>query len=368
VFCRALCQGAVLAELSKVCPRSSASALPALLAQIAVLAAGVGSASGCSSSSASVPCSGPFPPPRSVSISSAVACSIVEGAHLATSQSFTDDVPLSGCDAACGPSYSNCMVPAAYVNAFLASCVAQYCGGSGSSRCPSVTGPVTIQCTTICEGRRTDGIGEPAARGRLSAGNYLATCSYLEAVSVHAFARLRAELTVHGAPRELLAAVHRAQRDEVRHARLMRALARGYGIEPEQPAPPPRTLRSAYEIARENAVEGCVRETYGAVVASIRATRATDPRVRAAMQSIARDEREHAALSWRIGAWLVPRLAPHEQRAVALAMRDAVAELTVGGGDGMTDAECRTACGLPSGEQHLRMVALLDAAVFRTVA
>jgi hypothetical protein len=57
-------------------------------------------------------------------------------------------------------------------------------------------------------------------------------------------------------------------------------------------------VRSLEEMALENVVEGCVRETFGAVVAMIQAERAGDARVRRAMRRIARDETRHAELSW----------------------------------------------------------------------
>ena len=46
-------------------------------------------------------------------------------------------------------------------------------------------------------------------------------------------------------------------------------------------------------------------------------------------------------------------------------MRQGDDRIEVGAGDGMTDGECRAACGLPSAEEQLRTVALLDVAVFR---
>jgi hypothetical protein len=61
------------------------------------------------------------------------------------------------------------------------------------------------------------------------------------------------------------------------------------------PAPPARSLE---ELAVENAVEGCVRETYGALTAIWQARTAKDPSVAAAVRRIARDETRHAALSW----------------------------------------------------------------------
>jgi hypothetical protein len=61
--------------------------------------------------------------------------------------------------------------------------------------------------------------------------------------------------------------------------------------------------RPLEDVAVENAVEGCVRETWGAVLASWQSRTAADPEIRAAFASIARDEMRHAALAWSIHRW-----------------------------------------------------------------
>ena len=53
-------------------------------------------------------------------------------------------------------------------------------------------------------------------------------------------------------------------------------------------------MRELEAIAIENAVEGCVRESFGALLATWQAKTAGDARVRAAMKRIARDETRHA--------------------------------------------------------------------------
>jgi hypothetical protein len=86
-------------------------------------------------------------------------------------------------------------------------------------------------------------------------------------------------------------------------------------------------VRSLFAIALENAVEGCVRETYGAVVGLVEARVSRDPEVRRASRSIAADECRHAELSWAVAAWILPRLTPGERHAVARAVKDAIAAL-----------------------------------------
>ena len=58
-----------------------------------------------------------------------------------------------------------------------------------------------------------------------------------------------------------------------------------------------RAPRRPVEIARENAEEGCVRETFGALLAAHQAAYACDPEVREVMTRIAGDELRHAALA-----------------------------------------------------------------------
>ena len=142
-----------------------------------------------------------------------------------------------------------------------------------------------------------------------------------------AFRILRDEFRANGAQKKLVRAAARAARDEVRHARATGALARRYGATPRPAAIERGALRSIEAMALENAVEGCVRETYGALLATRQAEHATNPVVRASMKRIARDETQHAALSWRIASWLDTRLSPEAKRQVEQAKQTAARDL-----------------------------------------
>jgi hypothetical protein len=122
-------------------------------------------------------------------------------------------------------------------------------------------------------------------------------------------------------------------RDEVRHARLTRALARRSGERVAAPVVEPVCQRSLDAIAVENAVEGCVRETYGALVATRDAEAHPDPAVRAAMRRIARDETRHAALAWQVAAWVEPRLGRDARRRVREARDQHARALVAASGD-----------------------------------
>lgn len=198
------------------------------------------------------------------------------------------------------------------------------CGGDVDENRVSVNsrGDLTILDTDLYEsgdpncqiGRRPEGF-EARAYDRADFAKWLAALAELEAASVPAFERLATELALHGAPPELIARARLSRHDEVRHARLMSHLALEHGAgEIRAPAIrelPPRT--SLFEIVKENAIEGCVRETFGALIAAHQATHAKDTRIRSMMKMIAKDETRHAALAWDIAAWASPRLAREER-------------------------------------------------------
>jgi hypothetical protein len=210
-----------------------------------------------------------------------------------------------------------------------------------------------------CEGRRPPGLKDGARTARSGFHRHLADAAWLEAASVEAFRCLRRELRTLGAPRRLLRAASRGGRDERRHARATSALARRFGV-----AVPPvrRELvpdRGIEGLALENAVEGCVRETWGALVALRQASQASEPAVRAAMARVARDEVRHAELAFRVDAWLSRRLSAEQRERVRQARAAAVAELTRDVQHPLPRAE-RRRLGLPGAPEALQMLGELN--------
>jgi hypothetical protein len=178
------------------------------------------------------------------------------------------------------------------------------------------------------DGRRPERLLPPLRVEDASAlGSYFATSAHLESAAVLAFEHLIVELEAHGAPPELIADARVAREDEIRHARVVGDLARRFGATPAEARMEPTPVRRLLDIALENEVEGVVRETLGAALATWRATNAGDAAVREAMAAIAEDERAHAELSWRVGAWLDARLSDDERAIVRDARVVAVAEL-----------------------------------------
>jgi hypothetical protein len=109
---------------------------------------------------------------------------------------------------------------------------------------------------------------------------------------------------------------------------LLSLVARRFGEEPiTPPTPPARVIRPLLTMALENAIEGCVRETYSALECAWQGYVATDAVVRATMRRIARDELRHLAFSWAVHAWAIGRLDAAGRARVRRAQRDAIAVL-----------------------------------------
>jgi hypothetical protein len=160
-------------------------------------------------------------------------------------------------------------------------------------------------CAVSTAGRNGRGVrcyGEGVGVGPVA--RWAARMAHAEASSVRAFVDLGRELDKLQAPRELAHRARAAARDEVVHARAMNRLAKRFGGRPSalrfQRVPEDR---SALVVARENVAEGCVRETWAALVAHHQSRCATDPEIRAVMKRIAVDETRHAALAHDIDAW-----------------------------------------------------------------
>jgi hypothetical protein len=189
-------------------------------------------------------------------------------------------------------------------------------------------GQPAVECYAQCGvGRRARELGRAPRKRGSAVGRYLAAAARLEAASVHSFRRLRRELEEHDAPTALRRAAEHAGHDEVRHARDTSRLALLHGVTPRMPRGRLRPRPSLETMAVENAAEGCVRETYGALLAMFQAQKAGDPAVGRLMRGIAADEVRHAALSWRVGRWAEGRLAPAARARVDRAKRAAVREL-----------------------------------------
>lgn len=209
-------------------------------------------------------------------------------------------------------------------------------------------------------GRAPPGL-ELGRAGSASVAEHLAQIAHMERASVLAFGILAKELARAGAPRSLVQRARASARDEREHARVTSLLARGFGAQPARPRVRPTPARSLFQIACENAREGCVRETYGALVAMFQARTAEDARVREAMRDIARDEIRHAELAWDVHAWCLSRLEPSQRAGVRAALHEASATLA----PAPIAEGVRRSLGLPSVLASRKMIDWLSERVWR---
>ncbi len=213
----------------------------------------------------------------------------------------------------------------------------------------------------FCVGRRHVGVdGALAAKGPTEVAAWLARTTASEAISVPAFLALAEELRGHGAPPELVAEAERAAADEVRHAASMRDFAQKAGA-PLQAAPPQAqpVHRSLFELALENATEGCVHETFSGLLAMHQARCAADADFRATMSTIADEEVSHGELAWAIHTWACQQLSANEVRRLQLAMHEAAERMIEALASERLHAETRQTLGLPSAATSAKLASSL---------
>ncbi|MCY0992199.1 ferritin-like domain-containing protein [Nannocystis sp. ILAH1] len=199
----------------------------------------------------------------------------------------------------------------------------------GCAAIPASKSDIRCQYETSCKGgRRPAGLcSEGRSGGDDPIARWFAEVAHLEAASVPAFERLAAELREHDAPADLIAAALRAAVDEARHADHLGAIAIRLGGRPSPVELAPTHSRSLVELAIENAVEGCVGETWAALLAAHQARAAEDPEIRACMIEVAADEAAHADLAWAIDAWIAPLLTADERTRLLTARSQAARAL-----------------------------------------
>jgi hypothetical protein len=191
--------------------------------------------------------------------------------------------------------------------------------------------------TVHCKGERHDGYvcGRSSAghesvgrgRGDTAAARWLAFAAATEAASIRSFLLLTRELSALGAPADLASRAYGAAREEARHARWMGRLARDEGGRVERPRSVRVPLRDLEAVATENAVEGCVYETWAALLNHHQAAHAMDVKVRTVMARIAIDETAHAELAHDIDRWAMAVLPSAARRRVRRAKRAAARAL-----------------------------------------
>lgn len=231
-------------------------------------------------------------------------------------------------------------------------------GGGDDSGLPG-GGLVALTCVAsgvdVCVGGRHSAALATRAQGEGVdfVAAWLAREASGELGSVVAFQRLADELVAHGAPEALVRQARAAEADEIRHARMVRALAQSRGGVPapvEAVALPPRSL---FEVALENAVEGCVHETFAAARAGWQALHATDEAVASVSAVLAEDEARHADLAAAVHAWACSVLPSEQAEALERARQAAWSQLE--NSPPAVSRPAQAVLGLPSPVNHRRL-------------
>ncbi|MEM9692868.1 MAG: ferritin-like domain-containing protein [Myxococcota bacterium] len=229
--------------------------------------------------------------------------------------------------------------------------------GQGGNHATPVNFTCIVEVSPLCVGRRHASVlAERKGYGQDEVAAWLGSATRDEAASVAAFELLAEELAAHGAPLELVEAARDAADDELRHAVLMGGLARESGALATTPMTVQRRERSLFALAYENVVEGCVGETFAALLNHHQALRAPLPAWREVFGEIAADELRHAELSWRIHVWAWPRLDRFERAELHRAMERTVDRMEH---PAALTPDTRRRLGLPTPERSRRLVGLL---------
>jgi hypothetical protein len=180
------------------------------------------------------------------------------------------------------------------------------------------TNKVSDADSNCIEGRRPANLMPTGVPWLSSITACFSEIAHMEAASVVAFEAIDAQLRALDAPEGLLARVAQARADEVEHAARTTALARRFGGQPEAPRVSGASrdvfaVDARMQLALENAVEGCVREAYGALVAAWQATHSEDAEIRATFAQIAIDEAAHAELSFALDGWLAREMSASDR-------------------------------------------------------
>jgi hypothetical protein len=198
-------------------------------------------------------------------------------------------------------------------------------------------------------------------------GQYLADMTAMETAAITAFYNLSLELEAYDAPADLIARARQAVLEETRHSEMAALLAASFDAEMPEVTVDDFCLRSLYEIAIENAVEGCVNETFAAACGLWQSEYAQLYVFRKVIGHITEEEMGHAALSWEIHQWIMPQLSEAQQEQIRLAQAEAVDSL-VSDFKQESNPVLQQAFGLPTKDDAARLFTQLKNSVWEVIS
>jgi hypothetical protein len=213
----------------------------------------------------------------------------------------------------------------------------------GSVSCRS-----TITSVSTCVyGRRPLGWTD-APRVITTVQHQLDSIAATERVSITAFQHLAVELARFALDEDFIHRCHAAAEDERHHVALLVGLGANPRLLPDLGSALDPT-RSRFAIALHNALEGCVAETWSALLVHWQSQHAADPATRLVFGQIARDEARHAELAWDLHHALVEGLSAPQRAEIEAARARALNELarTAMRQSLAVPASVRTKLGLP---------------------
>ena len=226
-------------------------------------------------------------------------------------------------------------------------------------------------CPRPVPGRMPNGLhlknGPAATQSSVNVlGQYLADMTAMETAAITAFYNLSLELEAYDAPSELITRARQAVLEETRHSEMAALLAASFDAEIPEVSIDDFCLRSLYEIALENAVEGCVNETFAAACGLWQSEYAQLDVFRKVIAHITEEEMGHAALSWEIHQWVMPQLSEIQQEQILVAQAEAVDSL-VSDFNQESNPMLQQAFGLPTKDDVARLFAQLKNSVWEVI-
>ncbi len=196
-------------------------------------------------------------------------------------------------------------------------------------------------------------------------GAYFSNMAAMETAAITAFRYLVRELEAYQAPDELVQMARLAVDEEIDHAEMAGLLSEAYRTPVPEVKVDDFQLRSLFKIALENAVEGCVNETFAAACGIWQHEHAEHEVFRAVMGRVAEEESGHADLSWKIHRWVMPQLSEAERQHIYQAQQEAVADLE-NSFKVENDEALRLAVGLPDVADAARLIRELRIQLWNT--